>query len=394
MIKKEGAIELSIIMPCLNEAETLEICIAKAKKFFHENKVSGEVVIGDNGSTDGSIEIATRNGAVVVHIEEKGYGAAIMGAIKASKGKYIIMGDADDSYDFSNLMPYVLKLREGYDLVMGNRFKGGISKGAMPFLHKYLGNPVLSFIGRLFFKIKIKDFHCGLRGFRSDSIQKLELRTTGMEFASEMVVMSSIFKFKIGEVPTTLTKDGRSRPPHLRTWRDGWRHLKFLLMYSPKWLFFYPGLVLFTISTLLFVTIGLNPIHTKQLTFDVHTLTYCGAGIILSFQLLSFSFLSRIYAINQGLIPVRKKFVDIFKFFNLEKGLITGLLIFLVGFALSLNFFLSWKHENYGAITDLSASFRVLIPSIVMIIIGIQTIFLSFLLSIIGTIQKIKFLEE
>lgn len=394
MIKQEDTIELSIIMPCLNEAETLEICINKAQKFLHENKVSGEVVIGDNGSTDGSIEIAQRNGAHVVHIEEKGYGAAIMGAIQASKGKFIIMGDADDSYDFSNLMPYVVKLREGYDLVMGNRFKGGISKGAMPFLHKYLGNPVLSFIGRLFFKIKIKDFHCGLRGFRSESIQRLELRTTGMEFASEMVVMSSIFKFKIAEVPTTLAKDGRSRPPHLRTWRDGWRHLKFLLMYSPKWLFFYPGLVLFISSSLLFIAIGINPIHAKQLTFDVHTLTYCGAGIILSFQLLSFSFLSRIYAINQGLIPVRKKFVDIFKFFNLEKGLLVGFVIFLAGFILSYNFFLSWKHEDYGAITDLSASFRILIPSIVMIIIGIQTIFLSFLLSIIGTIQKIKFLEE
>ncbi|MCH8904220.1 MAG: glycosyltransferase family 2 protein [Bacteroidetes bacterium] len=387
-------LELSIIMPCLNEAETLEVCIKKAKKNLIENNIAGEVVIGDNGSTDGSIEIALRNGAQLVHIKEKGYGAAIMGAIEASKGEFIIMGDADDSYDFSNLMPFVLKFREGHDFVMGNRFKGGIAKGAMPFLHRYLGNPVLSFIGRLFFQIKISDFHCGLRGFRKESIQKLELRTTGMEFASEMVVKSSIFKLKMTEVPTTLAKDGRSRSPHLRTWRDGWRHLKFLLMYSPKWLFFYPGLLLFIISTLLFGLISMNPIHARQLTFDVHTLTYCGAGIILSYQLLSFSFLSRIYAVNQGLIPVRKKFLNMFKFFDLEKGLIAGLFIFLAGFLLSLNFFLSWKQEDYGHITDLSASFRVLIPSIVMIIIGIQTIFLSFLLSIIGTIQNIKFLDE
>jgi len=394
MNEQKEKIELSIVMPCLDEAETIEICINKAKDFLIENKVSGEVVIGDNGSKDGSIEIARQNGARVVHIDTKGYGAALMGAIKASNGEFVIMGDADDSYDFSKLMPFVLKLREGYDVVMGNRFKGGIEKGAMPFLHKYLGNPVLSFIGRLFFKIKIGDFHCGLRGFRKSSIQSLELRTTGMEFASEMVVKSSIFKLKITEVPTILSEDGRTRPPHLRTWRDGWRHLKFLLMYSPKWLFFYPGMILFLMSTLLFVLISINPIKANELTFDLHTLTYCGAGIILSYQILSFSFLSRIYAINQGLIPVKKKFLNLFKFFNLEKGLLAGFFIFIVGFILSLNLFLNWRQEGYGRITDLSASFRTLIPSIVMMIIGIQTIFLSFLSSIIGTIQKVKFLDE
>jgi len=394
MVEQKKNIELSIVIPCLNEAETIELCINKANNFFLENQVSGEVVVGDNGSTDGSIEISERNGAQVVHIPKRGYGAALMGAIEASNGEFVIMGDADDSYDFSNLMPFVLKLREGYDLVMGNRFKGGIEKGAMPFLHKYLGNPVLSFIGRLFFKIKIGDFHCGLRGFRNESIQKLELRTTGMEFASEMVVKASIFKLKITEVPTVLSKDGRSRPPHLRTWRDGWRHLKFLLMYSPKWLFFYPGLFLFLISTFLFVIIGINPLQTQKLTFDLHTLTYCGAGIILSYQILSFSFLSRIYAINQGLIPIKKKFLNLFKFFNLEKGLLLGLFIFIVGFLLSLNLFMNWRQDDYGRITDLSASFRILIPSIVMMIIGIQTIFLSFLSSIIGTIQNVKFLDE
>ncbi|SEE50535.1 Glycosyltransferase involved in cell wall bisynthesis [Tenacibaculum sp. MAR_2010_89] len=394
MIDQKNNIELSIVIPCLDEAETIEICIKKAKKFLLTNNISGEIVVGDNGSKDGSIELIKKNGARLVHINKKGYGAALMGAIEAARGKFIIMGDADDSYDFSNLMPYILKLREGYDLVMGNRFKGGIKKGAMPFLHKYLGNPVLSFIGRLFFKIKIRDFHCGLRGFRKDSIKKLELRTTGMEFASEMVVKSSIFKLKITEVPTILSKDGRSRPPHLRTWRDGWRHLKFLLMYSPKWLFFYPGMFFFLLSTLFFIIISINPIHAKELTFDLHTLTYCGAGIILSYQILSFSFLSRIYAINQGLIPVEKKFLNIFNFFNLEKGLLAGIFIFILGFLSSLNLFMDWRQEGYGNINDLNVSFRVLIPSVVMIIVGIQTIFLSFLSSIIGTIQNIKFLDE
>lgn len=394
MIDQKNNIELSIIIPCLDEAETIEVCIKKAKKFLVKNNISGEVVVGDNGSKDGSIEIVKRNRAQLAHINTKGYGAALMGAIEASRGEFIIMGDADDSYDFSNLMPFVLKLREGYDLVMGNRFKGGIKKGAMPFLHKNLGNPVLSFIGRLFFNIEIKDFHCGLRGFKKDSIKKLELRTTGMEFASEMIVKASIFNLKMTEVPTILSKDGRSRPPHLRTWRDGWRHLKFLLMYSPKWLFFYPGIALFLVSTLLFIIISINPIHTRELTFDLHTLTYCGAGTILSYQILSFSFLSRIYAISQGLIPVEKKILNIFKFLNLEKGLLIGLFIFILGFLLSLDLFMAWKQEDYGDINDLSASFRILIPSIVMIIIGIQTIFLSFLSSIIGTIQKIKFLDE
>lgn len=394
MIDEKTNIELSIVIPCLDEAETIEVCIKKAKHFLLSNNINGEVVVGDNGSKDGSIEIIKKNGAQLIHVNTKGYGAALMGAIKASRGTYIIMGDADDSYDFSDLMPFVIKLREGYDLVMGNRFKGGIKKGAMPFLHKYIGNPVLSFIGRLFFKIKIKDFHCGLRGFRKDSIERLELRTTGMEFASEMIVKASIFKLKITEVPTILSKDGRSRPPHLRTWRDGWRHLKFLLMYSPKWLFFYPGMILLLISIILFIIITINPIQAKELTFDLHTLTYLGAAIILSYQILSFAFLSRVHAINQGLIPVKKNFLNLFRIFNLEKGLLTGLFIFTFGVLLSINLFLDWRQKGYGDINDLHFSFRILIPAVVMLIIGIQTIFLSFLASTIGTVQNIKFLDE
>jgi glycosyltransferase involved in cell wall biosynthesis len=388
------SMELSIIMPCLNEEDTIGICIQKANKFIEENNLKGEIIIGDNGSTDDSIKIAQNYNAKVVNVKEKGYGAALMGAIKASEGKYIIMGDSDDSYDFYNLMPILSRLREGYELVMGNRFKGGIEKGAMPFLHRYIGNPVLSFIGRLFFNIKIKDFHCGLRGFTKDGIMKLELKTEGMEFASEMVVKSSIFKLKITEVPVSLTKDGRSRPPHLRTWRDGWRHLRFLLMYSPKWLFLYPGLIILIISSCFFGLISIKPINARRIILDVHTLTYCGAAIILSFQLIVFFFLSRVYAINQGLLPISKRFLNIFKYFSLERGLIGGMVLFLIGLALGINLFLSWQQNDFGHINNLSSSFRILIPSVILIIIGIQTIFLSFLYSIIGIIQNIKYLEK
>ena len=233
--------ELTILMPCLNEAETLAICIRKAKKFLSENNIDGEVLISDNGSTDGSQDIAKAEGARVVSTDIKGYGSALINGTKNAYGKYVIMGDADDSYDFLHLMPFVEKLREGYDLVMGDRFAGGIEEGAMPWSHKYIGNPVLSFIGRLFYKSKIRDFHCGLRGYNRESMLNLHLQTTGMEYASEMVVKSELNGLKIAEVPTTLSKDGRSRPPHLRSFRDGWRHLKFLLMYAPNWLLLYPG---------------------------------------------------------------------------------------------------------------------------------------------------------
>ena len=248
MAENEFKYELTILMPCLNEAETLETCIKKAQTFLYENNVDGEILIADNGSTDGSIDIAQRNGARVVNVETKGYGAALIAGGNAALGNYVIMGDSDDSYDFLHLMPFVEKLREGYDLVMGNRFKGGIEKGAMPFSHRYIGNPVLSFIGRFFYSSKIGDFHCGLRGYNTARMRSIDLKTTGMEYASEMVVKSTLYGFKIAEVPTTLKKDGRSHAPHLHTWRDGWRHLKFLLMHSPKWLFLYPGIFLLVLG--------------------------------------------------------------------------------------------------------------------------------------------------
>ena len=245
----DAEIELSIVMPCLNEAETLEQCIRGALDFLEQNGITGEVIVADNGSTDGSQEIGVRARARVVDIEPRGYGSALIGGITAARGRFVIMGDADSSYDFSNLMPFVQKLREGYDLVMGNRFLGGIKPGAMPWPNRYLGNPVLSSLGRLFFRSPIGDFHCGIRGFLRESVLKMDLRTTGMEFASEMVVKASSQKLRVIEVPTTLSPDGRSRPPHLRRWRDGWRHLRFMLLFSPRWLFLYPGILFMLLGT-------------------------------------------------------------------------------------------------------------------------------------------------
>ena len=302
--------ELSVVMPCLNEAETLEICIRKAQGFFEKEGIHGEVVIADNGSTDGSQEIASKLNARVIAVKEKGYGNALKGGINAAHGDYVMMGDADDSYDFSNMMLYVDKLREGYDLVMGNRFKGGIKKGAMPFLHKYLGNPVLSFIGRLFFNIKIGDFHCGLRGFSKVAYEKMELRTTGMEFASEMVVKASLKKLKIAEVPTILSPDGRSRPPHLNTWSDGWRHLRFLLLYSPKWLFLIPGMLLFFLGLILSSALIVKPFTIGTVTFDVHTLLFTALGMLVGFQFIIFYGLTKVYTIENGLLPKSKNMIS------------------------------------------------------------------------------------
>lgn len=383
----EKPIELTIVMPCLNEAETLKVCIDKAMKYLNDNNISGEVVIGDNGSTDGSQDIARSCGARVVDIPRKGYGSALMGAIQAAKGKYVIMGDSDDSYDFSNLNAYVEKLRDGYDLVMGNRFKGGIAKGAMPFLHYYLGNPVLSFIGKLFFGGGINDFHCGLRGFRQDIVTLLNLQTTGMEFASEMVVKAQINKLKIIEVPTTLSPDGRSRPPHLRTWRDGWRHLRFLLLYSPKWLFLIPGLTLMLIGLILFILIQQGPVQLMNIHFDTNTLLYAGAFVVIGFQAVNFAVFTRIYAIQQGFLPKNSTLDKLYNFITLEAGLVIGVLITLAGLGGSVYSLYLWDQQDFGQL-NYSSILRVVIPSVFAIMIGLQTIFSSFFLSFLGLNQK------
>jgi glycosyltransferase involved in cell wall biosynthesis len=380
-------VELSIVMPCLNEAETLGTCIKKAVAYLEKSGIKGEVVIGDNGSTDGSQEIAREAGARVIDIPRRGYGAALMGAIEASRGRYVIMGDSDDSYDFSSLDLYVEKLREGYDLVMGNRFKGGIKPGAMPFLHRYLGNPVLSFIGRLFFKSKVGDFHCGLRGFRQDIITVLGLQTTGMEFASEMVVKSTLFNLKIAEVPTVLSPDGRSRPPHLRTWRDGWRHLRFLLIFSPRWLFLIPGIVLTVIGLVVGGAIMHGPKIIGGVAFDTNTLMYSGTAVAVGVQAILFGLLTRIYGMQMGFLPQKEALARFRDKATLEKGLIAGVLIFLVGVAGAIYSILSWRSTGYGPLVYADI-LRTVIPSAVAIIVGFEVALAAFFMGVLAIAHK------
>jgi glycosyltransferase involved in cell wall biosynthesis len=372
-------LELSIIMPCLNEAETLATCIGKARDYLERHKIAGEVLIADNGSSDGSREIATNSGARVVPIPERGYGSALRGGIAAAKGQYIIIGDADDSYDFTNLSPFLEKLRQGYDLVMGNRFQGGIKPGAMPVLHKYLGNPVLTWLGRLFFGSPCGDFHCGLRGFSKQAIEQLNLRTTGMEFASEMVVKASLYGLKITEVPTTLSPDGRSRPPHLKTWRDGWRHLRFLLMYSPRWLFLYPGLALMFLGFVATIWFMTQP--------RVHTLLYSATALIIGFQIVSFAIFTKAFAISEGLLPEDRKLRRFLRYINLEVGLIIGVILFLVGIGGSVYALYTWNAQLYGAL-DPAVTMRIVIPSVTALGLGVQVIFSSFFLSVLGLKRK------
>lgn len=376
-------IELSIVMPCLNEAETLEICIQKAQRFLKSNKVVGEIVIADNGSTDGSQQIAEVNGALLVKVPNKGYGNALRGGIEAASGTYIIMADADDSYDFEHLMPYVTKLREGHDLVMGNRFKGGIKPGAMPFLHKFLGNPVLSFLGRLFYDIKIGDFHCGLRGFSKEAYTKMDLKTTGMEFASEMIVKSKLNDLKIIEVPTILYPDGRSRKPHLKTWSDGWRHLRFLMLYSPNWLFLIPAVILMLVGLVTSILLISQPVMVEGIIFDIHTLMYSSGMVLVGFQFMVFYALTKIFAVENGLLPKSERYNKLFKYINLEKGLIIGVVLLVVGFALSYKGLSIWKSSDFGMLKP-TDTFRVIIPAVFTILLGVQVILFSLFFSILG----------
>ena len=379
----EGGTELSILMPCLNEAETLAICIKKAQKALDELDVAGEIIIADNGSTDGSPEIAAGLGARVIHVAEKGYGSALLGGIKAARGKYIIMGDADDSYDFTKLGPFLESLRAGYELVMGNRFKGGIAPEAMPRLHRYLGNPVLTGIGRLFFNSPCGDFHCGLRGFSKAAIQRLDLRTTGMEFASETVVKASLHGLRITEVPTTLSVDGRSRAPHLRSWRDGWRHLRFLLLYSPRWLFLYPGLFLMLFGAVVSGWLLVGPRVIDGITFDVHTLLYAAVAIIIGYQTVIFAIFTKVFAITEGLLPEDPRLTTMFRHVQLETGIIAGTLLLVAGIGLSVYALSFWSATSFGPL-DPSRTLRLVIPAATLITVGLQTVLSSFFLSILG----------
>jgi glycosyltransferase involved in cell wall biosynthesis len=382
-----ATVELSIVMPCLNEAETLGICIQKAQTALAEHGIVGEVIVADNGSTDGSQAIAANMGARVVHVDAKGYGSALMGGIASARGTFVIMGDADDSYDWLAIKPFVDKLRAGDDLVMGNRFKGGIRPGAMPPLHRYVGNPLLTSIGRLFFSSASGDFHCGLRAFRRDAILKMNLRTTGMEFASELVVKATLFNLKMSEVPVVLSPDGRSRPPHLRSWRDGWRHLRFLLMYSPRWLFLYPGIafVLIGLATGLWLLPG--PRTVGQVTFDVHTLLYSAAAIFIGFQSILFALFARIFAMTEGLVPPDPQLNRLFRFIDLEKGLIVGGVLLAAGLFASFYALSDWGANYFGRM-DPSQTFRIVIPAVLSLILGCQITLSSFFLSILGMARK------
>ena len=375
--------ELSIVMPCLNEAETLASCIVKAQRFLHEHQVVGEVVIADNGSTDESPAIALAHGARLAIARNRGYGSALMAGIRAARGRYVIMGDADDSYDFTRLQLFLDELRAGADLVMGNRFSGGIAPGAMPPLHRYLGNPVLTAIGRIFFRSNVRDFHCGLRGFDRDAILGLDLRTTGMEFASEMVVRATLHGLTIREVPTTLSVDGRSRPPYLRSWRDGWRHLRFLLLFSPRWLFLYPGLLLMIIGLL--AGLWLLPAQRSigPVTFDIHTLLYAAAAVVVGFQVVLFAIFTKIFAISTQLLPPDRRLERFLSRVSLEVGLILGGLLLLSGIAISVVALVLWSRESFGALIP-TAMLRVIIPAVTLLILGAQVIWSSFFLSILG----------
>lgn len=374
-------------MPCLNEAETLRTCILKARKYLRENSVFGEILIADNGSTDGSQKIALDEGATIIHVGIKGYGAALIAGISASKGKYVIMADADDSYDFSQLAPFLEMLREGVDLVMGNRFMGEIKPSAMPFLHQYLGNPVLSTLGKLFFGSPINDFHCGIRGFKREEILQLDLRTTGMEFASEMVVKATLHKLRITEVPTILYPDGRSRAPHLRTWSDGWRHLRFLLLYSPRWLFLYPGIFLIVIGSAIFGWLLSGPKTISNVIFDANTLLYASLAIIIGFQSIVFAVFSKVFGISEKFLPEDPAFTQLFTWVNLEKGLIVGGIFFLIGLAFSVMGVQYWEARSFGPL-NYSIGLRIVIPAVLFLALGFQIILSSFFLSILGLKRK------
>jgi glycosyltransferase involved in cell wall biosynthesis len=374
--------ELTILMPCLNEAETLAACINKAQNYLARYDIDGEVLIADNGSTDGSQVIASALGARVVTVPQKGYGSALRYGILSARGRYVIMGDSDDSYDFSRLEDFVAKLRAGYDLVMGNRFKGGIMPNAMPPLHRYLGNPVLTFIGRLFFNSECGDFHCGLRGFSRSAILRLDLQSTGMEFASEMVVKATIHGLNITEVPTILHPDGRSRPPHLRSWRDGWRHLRFLLLFSPKWLFLYPGLVL---SALGLSGLGWLTPETRQVhgvSFDIHTLFYASLALVIGVHTMTFWVFSKIYGMREGIVARDERFLSIIGKPTLEFCLLAGGGLVALGIGLSFAALNSWSNARFGGL-NVPETMRVVILSGTAIMVGLHIVFGSFFLNLL-----------
>jgi len=376
--------ELTIMMPCLNEAETLGACIRKAQAFLARSGVAGEILVADNGSTDGSQAIAEGAGARVVPVAQKGYGAALAGGIAAARGRFVIMADADDSYDFLNLEPFVEKLRAGFKLVMGNRFWGGIEPGAMPWHHRYLGNPVLSFVGRMLFGSVARDFHCGLRGFDRAAILGLNLRTTGMEFASEMVVKATLSGLSVTEVPTTLKPDGRSRRPHLRSFRDGWRHLRFLLLFSPRWLFLYPGIASLLFGLVLGAVLLGGPIHlTPRITIDIHTFLVAAMCVIVGLQSISFALIGRRFASRYGFIPPSGRFDKVLEALTLERILLAAILLMLLGIVALLWGLQQWAGRGFGPLNP-STTLRSMILAMTSLVAGFQMMMSGFMSSMIN----------
>ncbi len=379
---QERALELTILMPCLNEAETVGTCVRKARGFLERTGIAGEVVVADNGSADGSQQLATAAGARVVPIARRGYGSALLGGIEAARGRFVIMADADDSYDFSRLDGFVDSLRAGNTMVIGHRFRGGIKPGAMPLLHRYLGNPVLSFVGRLFFAAPIGDFHCGLRGIERSAALELRLRSRGMEFASEMIVKATLAGWRIAEVPTVLSPDGRSRAPHLRTWRDGWRHLRFLLMMSPRWLMLYPGVLLVCVGTAAELIILRGPVVIDGVGFDIHTMLYAAGATVLGMQLMLFALVGRTIGVMKDVLPMTAALARFLRHFTLERGIALGLSLALGGLGLAVFSVVSWAHARLAAL-DPVTMMRVAIPSVTLMITGSEIVFASFLLGFI-----------
>lgn len=378
-----AGVELSIVMPCLDEAETVGTCVAKAREFLRLHEISGEVVVADNGSRDGSREIAEAAGARVVAVEARGYGSALLGGMTAARGRFLVMGDADDSYDFSALMPFLDKLRAGCDVVIGNRFLGGIEPGAMPALHRYLGTPVLTRIGRLFYGAKIGDSQCGLRALRREALAALGLRTTGMEFASEMIVKASLLGLRIEEVPTTLARDGRSRPPHLRSFRDGWRHLRFLLLYSPRWLFLYPGAALMLAGAAVGAWLLPGPRMVGGVRLDIHTLFYAALAVLIGFQAVAFAVLTKTFAMAEGLLPSDARFDRAARLFTLEVGLTVGLTLVAAGIGGSVYAVRSWSEVAFGDLEP-RQTLRTIIPAGTALALGLQVALSSFFASVLG----------
>jgi glycosyltransferase involved in cell wall biosynthesis len=379
--------ELTILMPCLNEAETLARCVDKAWGYLKRAGIEGEVLVADNGSTDGSRDIARDHGAEVVEVPDKGYGNALLAGIRAARGRFVIMGDSDDSYDFGELDAFVQRLRAGDELVMGNRFKGGIRPGAMPPLHRYLGNPVLTSLGRLFFGSPCGDFHCGLRGFSREAILALGLRAPGMEFASEMVVKATLKGLRISEVPTTLSPDGRSRAPHLRSWNDGWRHLRFLLLFSPRWLFLYPGVSLFLTGLLGTAWLLPEPRQIGTVTLDIHTLLYATTAIVVGFQSVEFWAFANLYGMNERILPWNVRDRWLIGLLTIERGLIAGGLLLVLGIVLGFLAVGSWGATAFGAL-DPTHTMRLAIPSATFITLAFEVISGSFVLSLLGIQEK------